>query len=258
MHEARNIPWPGGHRTALGLVIHVVGTGLEGQSGNVSPPVGVDYSVTGAHALLNLLADLDMSATFAITGDALVNAPQLVTAVREGGHEVAVSRYSLSDDGTDLLALAAKAGAPDVVGGISALPGQEPLSDIPVPDADSLRTWRMSGATGDLPSLQHEPSCANMPVSPYSIDTTWLDPAHPLPPSSLLEAWSLGLAGHRATGSLMTCIVHPHIMGRPALIGTLQRFLDEAIATGDVLLSRIDHLADTWQRMSKREGVPSG
>jgi hypothetical protein len=41
-------------------------------------------------------------------------------------------------------------------------------------------------------------------------------------------------------------VIHPHIILRPGFAGTLIRFLDEAIASGDVWMTRVDYLAQWW------------
>jgi len=97
---------------------------------------------------------------------------------------------------------------------------------------------------------QSEPAATLIPLSPYLIDAAWLSPARPLPPSSLLKAWSLSLAAHRTDSSLMTVVLHPHIAGRPGFAGTFTRFLDEAIAAGDVWIARLDHIARAWYEMA--------
>ena len=69
----------------------------------------------------------------------------------------------------------------------------------------------------------------------------------------LLEAWSLALAAHRTDETLMTVVLHPHIAGRPGFSGTVTRFLDEAIAAGDVWISRLDHIARAWHETAPKE-----
>jgi hypothetical protein len=116
-------------------------------------------------------------------------------------------------------------------------------------------TWVITGAGGDMPVMiqdtRTDQSSVQIPVSPYWMDSSWLHPERPAPPSTLLECWSASLAAIRAEGGLMTIVLHPHISGRPGFADAVVRFLDEAIASGDVWIARADHVALWWK--SQRE-----
>lgn len=240
------IDWPGGHRSALSLLVHVPGTGLVDESTGQSDLIGLDYTVTGMHRMLESFADLDITATIAFGGDAAQSAPQLIRKAQELGHEIAATACSATGSTEDLLDTISRLGDERPNGLVEQLPGfQAAEQDEPFGN-DSGRAWRITGAGGDLPVLTQDADATILPVSPYLMDTAWLAPGRPLPPSSLLEAWSLALGAHRADGSYMPVVVHPHIMGRPGLMGTLTRFLDEVIASGDVWIARMDHVATMW------------
>ncbi len=114
--------------------------------------------------------------------------------------------------------------------------------------------WSITGVGGDLPIKtvgEGQTTLSTViPVSPYWIDLPWLDPERPLPPSSLLEAWSLALAAVRTEGGLMTIVIHPHVSGRPGLAGIVTRFIDEAIESGDVWIATAAQVAEWWQRQN--------
>lgn len=247
------IEWPGGHRAALSILVHVPGTGLIDEATGQTELVGLDYTLTGLQRMLESFADLDIAATVAFGGDAAQSAPQLIRRAGELGHEIAATACSATGSTEDLLDTIERLNDEKVNGLVEQLPGfqasepEEPFGN------DSGRAWRITGMGGDLPLLARDADATIVPVSPYLIDTAWLAPTRPLPPSSLLEAWSLALGAHRADGTYMPIVVHPHIMGRPGLMGTLTRFLDEAIASGDVWIARMDHIATMWSTWQQKK-----
>lgn len=243
------IRWPAGHRAALSVIIHVPGVGLDADSARHPGLIGVDYTATGLQRLLDTLADLDVNATVAFTSEAASGSPQLVRRAVELGHEVAASACSATASTSDLI---------ETISGITGTPVNglvEQLPGLPSADQDEIfgdgsgNAWRITGTGGDLPLALRDPGSTLVPVSPYLIDMAWLSPSRPLPPSSLLEAWSLALAAHRADSSFMSVVLHPHIIGRPGLVGIATRFLDEVIATGDVWIARLDHVARAWHEL---------
>ncbi len=242
--------WPGGHRAALGVVVHVAGLGLDAGASTQPELVGVDYTATGLQRMLDMLRDLDMSATVAFTADAMNGSPQLIRRTVDLGHEVAISAASGNGSSDELLSTMERLTGSPVAGVIEQLPGFPADTGAAQAHNDSENAWRMTGAGGDLPVTISEPAATLIPYSPYMVDTVWLSPSRPLPPSSLLEAWSLALAAHRADGTLMTVVLHPHIAGRPGFADTITRFLDEAIGAGDVWIARLDHIARAWYELA--------
>ncbi len=252
--------WPAQHRAALVVVVHVdADDPLAHRDGHA---LGLDYAATGLPRLLRICDDLGIEVTTGWSTRALASHPQLARSAHQFGHELS---WSTASD----LAIALPTSPPDLLveitgqaspGRITSLPGvtndgtrrrtAEELSD-PVPP------WIINGAGGDIPVIVREAtaeeSSVQVPISPYWIDATWLDPRHPGPPSSLLEAWSASLASIRAEGGLMTIVLHPHIAGRPGFTDAIVRFLDEVIASGDVWIARADHLALWWKANSEQE-----
>jgi len=241
--------WPAGHRGAVAIVVAVEGPvhSIPGSTADL----GDDYAATGLLRLLELLEDFDVGVTTAWTESAVNTLPQLLRRVADQGHEIAAifgANEIVSADSPLVGALKRVSG--QAVSGALTSGGMS---------ADSARidtgfVWEITGTGGDLPVIvggsSDQAASVHIPISPYWIDRTWLHPEHPQPPSSLLEAWSASLASIRADGSLMTVIVHPHILLRPGFSGTLTRFLDEIVASGDVWLTRLDHLATWWNQRS--------
>lgn len=238
--------WPGGHRNALSVLVHVPGFGFSEAGTSQEDLIGLDYTSHGLRHLLQLFDDLDIKATIAFTAESVVDTPDLVKESFDRGHEVAASICSPVGTHGDLLPNLRDLTGERVRGLVARLPNF-PANELDDPwGDDSGRAWEMDGRNCDLPLLQRDPDAALMPMSPYLMDLTWLSPARPLPPSSLLETWMQTLEAQRELGSYMPVIVHPHVMGRPGFLATLRRFLDTAIAYGDVWIARIDHIAATW------------
>lgn len=248
--NSARINWPAGHRAALSVIIHVPGMGLDSEAARTPGMIGIDYTATGLHRLLETLADLDISTTVAFTPEAVESSPQLLKRALDLGHEIAASACAATVSGPDLLETLSNLADAPIHGMIEQLPGMPSSEQEDAFGDDSGNAWRITGLSGDMPVSVAEPEATIVPISPYLIDMTWLSPSGPLPPSSLLETWSLSLAAHRTEGTFMPIVLHPHIAGRPEFAGTISRFLDEVIATGDVWVARLDHLARAWFELS--------
>lgn len=246
--------WPAQHRAALVVVVHVDAPEQHGVLDGLS--LGLDYTATGLPRLLQVCDDLGIEATTAWTSRALAIHPQLARAAHERGHEIswriaAVSPGPLPRTPPELLA---RITGQTSTGCIVSLPGllhQEAGSSNAPLGPGTVPAWVISNAGGDTPVIVNhagsDRSSVQIPVSPFWLDSAWFHPQRPAPPSSLLEAWSAGLASVRAEGGFMTVVLHPHISGRPGFVDAIVRFLDEAIASGDVWIARADHLALWWQ-----------
>lgn len=249
--------WPAQHRAALVVAIHVDAPGQHAELEGIE--VGLDYTATGLPRLLRICDDLGIQATTAWTARALASHPQLARSAHERGHEVAESFVTGER-------IPHRKPSDELIVKITGLPATGYVESLPVPvreafgsgapgsrrDADPL--WVISSAGGDTPVIVRDAesgeSKVQIPVSPFWMDLTWLHPHHPAPPSSLLETWSASLSSVRAEGGLMTIVLHPHIAGRPGFADAIVRFLDEAIASGDVWIARADHLALWWKSNS--------
>ena len=236
--------WPAGHRAALCPVLLLVGPNAADEAGRglfATAP----YGATGLISLLGLLEDLDLRSTIAPDEAAVQAYAPSLRRCHLGGHElgVAVPSEGITSAERTMEAVRHITGAAPrglVVGAAT--------------DVDSTALtwaeWQLASAATDLPTLTERggdgPPLVTLPGSPYWVDATWLDPARPLPPSSLLEAWTLAMDAARTTGGLMTVVVHPHLIARPGMQATLGRFLDEAIGSGDVWIAPATDIAGWW------------
>lgn len=246
--------WPAEHRAALIVVIHVDASDKNDVRDGMA--LGRDYTATGLPRLIRICDDVGIEATTAWTSRALATHPQLARSAHERGHEIAWSIASQSAEPGQVLPpeILARISGQTASGYIESLPivgGEDHGTVLVGTDAGAPPVWVISSAGGDTPVIVRgigtDQSGVQIPVSPYWIDVTWLHPQHPAPPSSLLEMWSASLASVRAEGGLMTVILHPHVAGRPGFADTIVRFLDEAIASGDVWIARADQVALWWK-----------
>jgi len=240
--------WPGGHRAALSLVIHVPAVADASATNAATTLVGIDYAATGLQRLLDAVSDFDVSATTAWTAAAIATSPQLVRAAADQGHDVAISiTHESAGDLVDVRATAQRLAGVDVTGVAELYATSSIVNDLPA----DLITWTISRQSGDFPSLgvltSDAPTTVSLPTSPYWIDAVWLNPAVPAPPSAFLETLSTALQSMRTVEGLMTVVIHPHISGRPGFVETITRFLDEAIASGDVWIAKASDIAAWWR-----------
>ena len=250
--------WPAQHRAALIVVMHVDAPDPHAEMNGMS--LGLDYTATGLPRLLRICDDLGIETTTAWTSRALTSHPQLARSAHERGHEIAGSIAAGSQDlplrsPAELLAkITGQTGGGYVESLPSVAPATEAAGTVGV-GTDATAAWIITSAGGDTPVIVRETvsdrANVQLPVSPYWMDAAWLHPEHPAPPSSLLESWSASLAAVRAEGGIMTVILHPHIAGRPGFADAIVRFLDEAIASGDVWIARADHVALWWKSNSE-------
>jgi hypothetical protein len=113
----------------------------------------------------------------------------------------------------------------------------------------SQNGWVIDGHGGDFPTPLRQ--SLRLPASPYWMDSAWLDPERPLPPSSLLEAWSVALADVRAQGSLMTILLNAHISGRPGIASQILRFIDDVIDSGDVWIAQASQISNWYAERAR-------
>lgn len=233
--------WPANHRAALAIVVLI--PNLWAMDKTTGSTTGIEYSADGLRRLLSSLADIDVSATFALADPDQEIGAQLSGQLADLGHEVVANRTTQTGRTSELPSNVTP--LPASYGAVVGLPGSPQASDTALDLA-----WVIDGRSGEVPAMV-EGSLArtvHIPVSPYWTDATWLDPLRPLPPSSLLEHWSVSLADVRTQGGLMTVVLHPHIAGRPGILSQIMRFLDDAVDSGDVWMTTVGNVAAWWKQ----------
>lgn len=236
--------WPAGHRAALVTVVQMSG---DMDTANSALAHGADYAPTGFQHFMHLFGDLGMSCTTVWTHGALTSVPQLAHLAVQSGHDAVPALTGVAGKDATLTDLIAR-----VVGEESdgvAISARSLHGELP----ESIH-WVLSDQNGDLPTISgDERPIVVVPTSPFWSDDAWFAPAHPTPPSALLESWSQALQSVRTNGGLMTVILNPHLSGRPGHRETIARFLDEAIGAGDVWMPRASELAAWWMTRAARD-----
>jgi hypothetical protein len=211
--------WPAGHRAALAVLIDL------DPSEQPWPAPSPFAAAAGAAWLLEMLADLDIVPT--VIADPAVRAS---AALPEAVEVDAAARIDAGTGGLD--AVAERLGAPP--NGVVCFSGA-------AIEAGGEARWAMDGTGGPWPLA--EADGVIIPYSPWWHDVHWLNPAHPSPPSALLETWSLALASVRSRGELMTVVLSAPYAGQPGFAETMQRFFDETIGAGDVWIANATAVA---------------
>jgi hypothetical protein len=110
------------------------------------------------------------------------------------------------------------------------------LTGAPSPPLEKQDVWIMDGSGAAFPERTANGKTI-IPYSPWWHDGVWLSPLRPSPPSAFLEHLTVSLASVRARGELMTLMLTAQYSGQPGYVETVQRFLDEVIAAGDVWIT---------------------
>jgi peptidoglycan/xylan/chitin deacetylase (PgdA/CDA1 family) len=214
----------------------------------------------GVPRLLEMLARVEVPATFFVPGVTAERWPHTVEAILEAGHEVALHSYSHRR----LPGMPADEQRADFEQGLAALRrlGAEPVGyraplwqqtevtlqlvgeagfayDSSLMDDDRPYLFSAGGRTlAELPvhwSLDDWEQYAFLPDPPigHNIETT----------DKVLRLWTSELDAMRATGSLCLITCHPFLSGRPSRVAALERFVAAAREHGDVAFDRCDRLA---------------
>lgn len=227
--------WPAGHRAALVVILD-----LNPIERPVTPRMRFAAQSALDH-LLEMCADLDIVPSLILDSDI----KELVAIPADAQYDPAI--FVLDDDVIPELVRNGERDFGRAPRGIVFPHGNnDALAQIP---ADA---WVLDLSEAPLPIL-NQYGTTTIPYSPWWHDTAWLPPEFPSPPSALLEHWSASLASVRARGDMMTILLSVPLSGHPAHLETIQRFLDEAIAAGDVWITNGSAVHELVSRESKRQ-----
>lgn len=261
-------PWPGSHRAAMAFTFDVdaeavvLAVGRE-YAGRPSVMTHQSYGpLTGLPRILRVLADRDVRCTFFVPGFTADRHPGAVTAILDGGHEVAHHGY-LHRPPAHLSEAEERA---ELEGGLEALARhgvrpsgyRAPWWEASVRTLDLLAEYGIAYDTslfdGDLP---HPIATAHGPVVEIPQSWTFDDweryaflPDPPSGqgvierPSQVVEAWWEEILGYRATGGCCVTVMHPFLSGRPARALALGDLVDRVLALGDVWVATTGEIAE--------------
>lgn len=245
-------PWPAGHRAALCLTVDLGPTA--GEDGPNERDPEADDPRPGAERLLRLLADTGVAATFTWSRPAIAADAGLIEHVRANGHELAV-RIGANEqpDGLWRAGLLDARDALERIAGVEIAgfkadgpgPGQ-PIDEI---GQELGFRWVMARSGGALPAAvqpdEARPAIVRLPASRWGDDRRLFIDHAPIARHAF-EAWRDDLDTIRDEGGLLLLTLHPAVGGRPGPSRAVALLLDHAIDTGDLWITRADHLALWW------------
>ena len=211
--------WPAGHRAALAVFVDL--------DPAISPWITPSKASNEAAAdrVMSMLADLDIVPTFVID-------PETENAYRvpDSWEFDAAVRLGESPGNFSKAASACQER-------LGASPtGLVQLTSSPSPPKVAPQYWLMDGSGAPFPERTDNGQVV-IPFSRWWQDATWLSPDNASPPSAFLEHLTMSMASVRTRGELMTLYLSAPIAGHPGHVETMQRFLDETIAAGDVWIT---------------------
>lgn len=228
--------WPAGHRAALVVILD-----LNPIERPITPRMRFAAQSALEH-LLEMFADLDIVPSLILDSDI----KELVTIPADADYDPAIFVLDEGDVIPELVRQCERDFGRPPRGIVFPHGNNDALAQIPV-DA-----WVLDLSEAPLPIL-NQYGATTIPYSPWWHDTAWLPPEFPSPPSALLEQWSASLASVRARGDMMTILLSVPLSGHPAHLETIQRFLDEAIAAGDVWITNGTAVHELVSRNSMRQ-----
>lgn len=261
---------------------------VDGPAGSMDPerPTAAsfargEFTVPATHRILQLLHERDLPATFFVPGQTAEAYPDVVTAIRERGHEIGHHGYAHENPLTltpDDEEQALQHGC--VV--LEALTGERPVGY-------RAPCWEHSGATTILLAqhgFRYDSSLMGHDLEPYwcrtqdiwrpkapiafgerlplvELPVAWhLDDfpqfefamdGHTVvpglaPASAVYETWTADLdyACAEQPGGVLVYTMHPEVIGRGHRLRMLRRFLDHCLERGDVTFGRGVDIARAW------------
>ena len=247
-------PWPGGNRAALFLSFDVdaetawTSKDPRHQEKLVTMSYGGFEARVGVPMLLALLRDLDLRATFFLTGWSADAHPAMAEAILAGGHEIGHHGYHHFMPEPGEMARMEE----ELEQGFDAL--QRRLGVVPVgyrapygENFEALRarlaergflyssSWRDDVRPYRQVLADGRPGVIELPVTMTYDD--WLyglthrfSPRPLFPREHVLSIWKDELAETMEWGGLVTTVLHPQVSGRPMRLRLLREFLLHARA----------------------------
>jgi len=219
----------------------------------------------GMPKLLELLADLDLKATFFITGWAVDAHPAMAEAVVRAGHEIGHHGYHhlLPDPGDPHIEEEVERGFEAIKRhlGIKPIGYRAPFGEF----TEELRVALVrhgivysSSFRDDVRPYRHRladgtPGTIELPVTASYDD--WMhglsarfSPRSIFPKEHVLSMWKDELDETRDWGAMVTTVLHPQVSGRPMRFRLLREFLTYAKSCSDVWIATGAEIAANYQR----------
>jgi peptidoglycan-N-acetylglucosamine deacetylase len=272
---APEYPWPDGYRAAMFLSFDVdaetawTGKDPARYAELVTMSYGGFEARVGVPKLLGLLRDLEMKATFFVTGWSAEAHPAMAEAILKDGHEIGHHGFHhlMPMPGDPML-------VEEVDRGLESL--NRRLGVVPVgyraPLGESCEELRVlltergllysSSWRDDVRPYRHvladgRPGMVELPVTMTYDD--WLfglsqrySPRPMFPREHVLSIWRDELDETREWGALVTTVLHPQVSGRPMRFRLLREFLTYARDCGDVWIATGQGIAEHFAACEAR------
>lgn len=264
--------WPEGKRATL-----AVSFDLDGETLWSGEPDNLEFNLSqgrygpqcGLPLILDALEELNVRATFFVTGWVIDQYPEAAAKIVEAGHEIGSHGYH-HRRASDLDRVEE---AEEIQRSYSAI--KEQIG--PPPRGYRAPYWDLGHHTMDLVSASGFVYTSNLMDSliPYyhrarqgttpileipshwiSVDAPffWYPKRNLLPAQLALDAWRDEMDALRECGGLLTLVCHPQVIGRPSRVRMLSEFLRWVHTLGDVWVTALSPLADYWRSRFPYEG----
>ncbi|MEN3284501.1 MAG: peptidoglycan-N-acetylglucosamine deacetylase [Solirubrobacteraceae bacterium] len=264
MSASPEIEWPGGHQVCVALTFDFdadVGVGWRQLDRRLTSLSEARFGARrGIPRILDVLARRGLRATFYVPGEIAELHPDLVRAIRDGGHEIGHHGYvhlwtdkaSPAEQRTEI-----ERGIEALVDCVGAAPTgfRSPAWEL-TPETLQIVTelgfrWDSSCMGDDRPYFESHrgASILELPVH-WSLDD-WVYFAFArdaggvmAAPDALHNAWLLEFESALAERRMVTYTMHPEAMGRGYRMLILERLLDAMQQRGDVWFATHREVAD--------------
>ncbi|WP_316176992.1 MULTISPECIES: polysaccharide deacetylase [unclassified Bradyrhizobium] len=273
---APDYPWPAPYRAAMFLSFDIDAESAWTSKDPAHAARLVTMSFGGYEArvgtpkLLELLAELDLKATFFITGWSVDAHPAMAEAVLKAGHEIGHHGYHhlLPDPGDPFIVEEIERGFEAIQRrlGVRPIGYRAPFGEF----CEELRVALVrqgiiytSSFRDDVRPYRHrladgKPGTIEIPVTASYDD--WMhglsarfSPRSIFPREHVLSMWKDELDEVRDWGAMVTTVLHPQVSGRPMRFRLLREFLTYAKSCQDVWITTGAEIAANYQRHEAAE-----
>jgi peptidoglycan/xylan/chitin deacetylase (PgdA/CDA1 family) len=264
-------PWPAPYTSAMFLSFDVdaesAWTGKDPAHAEklITMSYGGFEARVGTSKLLELLDQLDLKATFFITGWAADAHPAMCEAILRAGHEIGHHGYHhlMPDPGDPNIEAEIEMGFDALKRRLGVVPTgyRAPVGEFCEQLRVSLKNHGIiytSSFRDDVRPYRHRladgaPGCIELPVTSSYDD--WMhglsarfSPRSIFPKEHILSMWKDDLDETRDWGALVTTVLHPQVSGRPMRLRLLREFLTYAKSCPDLWITTGDQVAANYLR----------
>ena len=262
-------PWPAPYSSAMFLSFDIdaesAWTGKDPAHADrlVTMSYGGFEARVGTPRLLELLDQLDLKATFFITGWAVDAHPAMAESVLRAGHEIGHHGYHhlMPDPGDPHIEAEIEMGFDALKRRLGVVPKgyRAPVGEFTEQQRVSLKRHGIiytSSFRDDVRPYRHRladgtQGCIELPVTSSYDD--WMhglsarfSPRSIFPKEHVLSMWKDDLDETRDWGAMVTTVLHPQVSGRPMRLRLLRSFLEYAKSCPDLWIATGEQIAANY------------